>query len=314
MGAFQNIGFSDYLKRYGLRYGIKRVIFTAFPFHIVNDYENKKILYYRRVENKLKKKYLKSAAIDPEGLSYGTIEVDNPVWVYWRQGIENAPEIVKCCIDSICKHSSKKVIILSEQSSKMYIKMPGYILDKIQNGNMSAAAYSDLLRFSLLEHYGGTWIDATVFLTGDLPSYITESEFFAYQDSFGLIYNPARISNWLLHCKSGNKAMRYTRNMVFQYWKEEKYVIEYLFTYMLLQISLEADKPTLEKMPYANSDYCHLLLNHLDLPFNESIYEHIAELSNVHKLTYKLYKEVIEDKDNFYSRIVREEEYAKSSN
>ena len=314
MGAFQNIGISDYLKRYGWKYGIKRAIFTAFPLHVVNDYENKKILYYRKVENKLKKKYFKSATIDPEGLSYGTIEVDNPVWVYWRQGIENAPRIVQCCIDSIRKHSSKKVIILSEQSSKIYIKMPGYILDKIQNGNMSAAAYSDLLRFSLLEHYGGTWVDATVFLTGDLPSYISESEFFAYQDSFGTIYNPARISNWLLHCKPGNKVMRFTRNMAFKYWKEEKYVMEYLFTYILLQIALEADKLTQEKMPYANSDYCHLLLNYLDLPFNESKYEHITELSNVHKLTYKLYKEVIEDKDNFYSRIVREEEYAKSSN
>ena len=43
MGAFQNIGVSDYLKRYGWKYGIQRGAFTAFPFHIVNDYENKKI-------------------------------------------------------------------------------------------------------------------------------------------------------------------------------------------------------------------------------------------------------------------------------
>lgn len=43
MGAFQNIGVSDYLKRYGWKYGIQRGAFTAFPFHVVNDYENKKI-------------------------------------------------------------------------------------------------------------------------------------------------------------------------------------------------------------------------------------------------------------------------------
>lgn len=38
MGAFQNIGVSDYLKRYGWKYGIQRGAFTAFPFHVVNDY------------------------------------------------------------------------------------------------------------------------------------------------------------------------------------------------------------------------------------------------------------------------------------
>ena len=108
--------------------------------------------------------------------------------------------------------------------------------------------------------------------------------------------------------------MRYTRNMAFQYWKEENYVMEYLFTYMLLRIALENDKESQEKMPYANSDYCHLMLNNLDLPFDESKYKHITELCNVHKLTYKLYKDVTEDKNNFYSRIVRKEEYAKSSN
>ena len=262
----------------------------------------------------MKKKYLAYAECDPVGIGFGNLEVNNPVWVYWKQGLENAPKIVQCCVDSICEHSSREVIILSEESSRKYVEFPNYVLKKMESGNMSAAAYSDLLRFSLLEHYGGTWIDATVFLTGALPRYITESEFFAYQDTFGEIDNPARISNWLLHCKPGNKVMLFTRNMAFQYWKEESYVMEYLFTYMLLQIALDKDKASKGKMPYANSDYCHLMLNNLDLPFDESKYKHITELCNVHKLTYKLYKDVTEDKKNFYSRIARKEEYAKSSN
>lgn len=90
--------------------------------------------------------------------------------------------------------------------------------------------------------------------------------------------------------------------------------MEYLFTYMLLQIALYNDKASKGKMPYANSDYCHLMLKNLDLPLDESKYKHITELCNVHKLTYKLYIDVTEDKKSFYSRIVRKEEYAKSSN
>ena len=95
MGAFQNIGVSDYLKRYGWKYGIQRGAFTAFPFHIVNDYENKKILYYSKVEKKLKKRYLKAALIDPDGLSFGKVKVDNPIWVYWKQGLDQAPHIAQ---------------------------------------------------------------------------------------------------------------------------------------------------------------------------------------------------------------------------
>ena len=288
--------------------------YKGHSIYFITDYENRKVLYYRKVYEKLKNKYLAYAECDPVGIGFGNLEVNNPVWVYWKQGLENAPKIVQCCVKSICEHSSRAVIILSEESSKRYVEFPNYVIKKLQSGNMSAAAYSDLLRFSLLEHYGGTWIDATVFLTGDLPGYITESEFFAYQDTFGRIDNPARISNWLLHCKPGNKVMRFTRNMAFQYWKEENYVMEYLFTYMLLQVALDNDTASQEKMPYANSDYCHLMFNSLDLPFDESKYKHITELCNVHKLTYKLYKDVTENKNNFYSRIVRKEEYAKNSN
>ena len=116
MGAFQNIGVSDYLKRYGWKYGIQRGAFTAFPFHVVNDYENKKILYYSKVEKKLKKKYLKSASIHPEGLTFGTVEADNPIWVYWKQGLDQAPAIIKSCINSIKQNADTKVIVITDDN------------------------------------------------------------------------------------------------------------------------------------------------------------------------------------------------------
>ena len=59
-------------------------------------------------------------------------------------------------------------------------------------------------------------------------------------------------------------------------------------------------------MPYANSDYCHLLLNHLDLPFNENDYEYIKELSSIHKLTYKLKENVLERENTFYAKLMEE--------
>lgn len=52
------------------------------------------------------------------------------------------------------------------------------------------------------------WIDSTVYLTNKLPEYITKSDLFAFQDSFGLIRNPALMSVWLLHSTPHNEVIR----------------------------------------------------------------------------------------------------------
>jgi hypothetical protein len=305
MAAFQNIGVNDYFKRYGLKYGIQRGIFTFFPFHFVSDYENKKILYYKKVKNRLKRKYYKYSSINPVGLEFGKVKVNNPVWVYWKQGLEQAPKIVKCCLNSIKENAGKNVIIITDDNVEQYVRFPTYITEKVSNGTMSTAAFSDLLRFSLLEHYGGTWIDSTVYLTDELPEYIEKSNLFAYQDSFGLICNPALMSVWLLHSTPNNKIIRETRNIAFEYWRNENYVIEYLLPYIILTMVLEEHPEELSSIPYANSDYTHLMLENINEPYNEDLMNHIMNLSSVHKLSYKLKDDAYKNKENFYHKIVK---------
>lgn len=306
MGAFKNIGLNGYFKRYGYRYGLLRAVFMANPIHLVKNYENKKILYYGKAKRYLEKKYIKFAEVDPEGLSFGDIRVNNPIWVYWKQGIENAPLLVQKCVESVKNSSSRPVILLDSNLVQEYVGLPASILKKYSDGNMSDAALSDLVRFSLLEHYGGTWMDATVFMTGDLPEYISNADFFAFKDTFGLIQNPALISNWLLHCKKGNVVMRATRNMSFAYWMNENYVVDYLFTYMILNICVEHNKTLIGNYPYANSDYSHLLLECIDEKFDDDKMKHIMELSTVQKLTYKLKKESFEQHGTFLKYVLGE--------
>ena len=186
-------------------------------------------------------------------------------------------------------------------------ELPNDIRQKYTSGKMSDAALSDLIRFSLLEHFGGTWIDATVLLTGKIPEYILESDFFAFRDTFGLIENPATISNWLLHSVPHNIIIKEAKNMAFAYWRNEEYVVDYLFTYMILQIAYERNANSCGWFPYANSDYCHQYLNVLDEPFSEKVLEHITRLSSIHKLTYKLKEEVYERKNTFYAHLMQGE-------
>lgn len=306
MSGFKNIGISEYFRRYGYRYGIKRMVFNIRNIHFVKDYENKKILYYKKIYKILKKRYYKFRSQNPEELIFGYNTYEKTVWVYWRQGEQLQPDIVKACILSIKKYAEGDVIVLSDDNYRKYVQFPDYIMEKVEKGVMSTAAFSDLLRFSLLEHYGGTWIDATVFLTGRMPSYIEESDFFAYQDTFGLINNPALYSNWMLHCKPGNIVIREARNMTFAYWKKQKYVMEYLFTYIFITIAVEEHRNIKDSIPYANSDYCHQLLNVIGEKYSETKYEHIIGMSTVHKLSYKLYDEIYRDENNYYNKIIKE--------
>lgn len=305
MAGFKNIGIKEYLSRYGYIYGIKRALFLLNPLHIVTDYENKKILYYKKV-NRYLKKYEKYALVDPIGLKFGVYCLQNPVWVYWKQGIESAPDLVKYCYKSLLKYSVDEVIFLSEDNIKNYISLPQKIIELNRKGVISNAAMSDLIRFSLLEHYGGTWMDATVLLTGKLPDYITNSDFFVFRDSCGLIKNPANYTNWLIHCRKKNEVMRKIRNMSFAYWQNEKHVVDYLFTYIFLSIAIENSQGELGYFPYANSDYCRLLFDVLEDSYDEYTWNHIKEMSNVHKLTYKLTEETFAKKDSFYNQIINE--------
>lgn len=306
MNAFKNINLSEYFQRYGIHYGIRRILFTANPLHVVTDYQNKKLLYYCKTSKKLQKLITKGESYNPDGLRFNNLYNEvNTIWVYWKQGLDKAPKIVKKCIESIKKNANNSVIILSDENIDEYIKLPNSIVEKNKLGKISNAALSDLIRFSLLEHYGGTWIDATVLLTGPLPDYILNSDFFAYQDSTGSIRNLALYSNWLLHCKKSNLIMKKIRNVSFAYWQEKKYVIDYLWEYIIMTLIIQKTSDFQEKIPYANSDYSYLLLKELGNKVNKYTLEHILDLTNVHKLTYKITDVAINDPKNVYNLILK---------
>lgn len=67
MAAFKNVGLDGYIKRYGVKFGIRRGIFVGLPIHIVKDYENRKLLYYYKAENYIRKKIFKVCRKRPFG-------------------------------------------------------------------------------------------------------------------------------------------------------------------------------------------------------------------------------------------------------
>lgn len=56
---------------------------------------------------------------------------------------------------------------------------------------------SDLLRLELLIRYGGLWIDSTTYMTGTIPAYIDDSNFFVYRNGW-MDMEMINMGSWLI--------------------------------------------------------------------------------------------------------------------
>ena len=87
------------------------------------------------------------------------------IWVNWFQGWENAPAIVKLCLETNLRYNGADVAPISWENCPVSLgkEYPGLKLDRL-----SLQAKSDLLRLALLYNYGGCWADATILWFGPL--------------------------------------------------------------------------------------------------------------------------------------------------
>ena len=300
---YKNVGLKGYFNRYGIWNGIKRGMFNAMPIHLVKDYEIKKVLWQKSA-SKYVRKYIKYKDENPEGLEFNCKKIpENPVWVFWNSGMDNAPDIVKACYKSLLKYSGGTVIVLDEHNIDEYVIFPNYIKKKVDNGNIPMAGYTDLMRFALLEHYGGTWIDSTVYLSGTILPSILNTDFFALRNTMMLVDNPVLYPAWFLHSKAGNKSIREIRNVAFAYWSKEQHVNEYLLPNLIIT-ELIRGTDVENNMPYLSTDYSEYLIKCLGDEYSKEKLDWIFELTSIHKLSYKLDASIAKE-NTIYSKIVK---------
>ena len=272
---YQNIGVKGFIQRYGIVNAVKRGAFMFIKLHLVKDYEVRKVLWQERASSKIKP-YLKYKDTDVQGLSFPENDVENPIWIYWNKGIEQAPIIVQKCYESVCKHSNQKIILLNDQNLADYIRLPDYIEKKKDAGQIPMAGYADM---------------------------ILNSDFFAVRNSLLLIDNPVLYPAWFLHAKKGNKTIREIRNVAFAYWLKNEHVIEYLLPNLIITLVVKSNPKVEKAIPYMNSDYSEYLVKVLADDYSEEKWNWIKKLTGIHKLTYKLSPD-IEAEGTFYKALI----------
>ena len=247
-------------------------------------------------------------AVDNDLLVQVSEDYKNIIWQCWFQGADNMPEIVKTCTDSVKKYHGKDIIFLDNSNIMKYVDLPEYIIQKHKNGIIKESAFSDICRMYLLYKYGGTWVDATIFLTGEIPKDILESDFFTFRsrescflkhinniEQFKMYSNNFNKiisfeSPYFIHAKPGNPIIKGLLNLFLEYWKHENTVKDYLMIDKFFVLTLLSDKKLKNdfiEMPVYYLENVLLLLHVLFEQYDELLYENIVSMSNLHKLTHK---------------------------
>lgn len=165
------------------------------------------------------------------------------IWVCWFQGIDEAPELVKHCINSIKINapSEYEVVILDDINIPNYVTFPAIVLEKYSSGLISKAQLSDILRFNLLATYGGVWVDATIFCTKEL-SFITDADFFTLKSKNFDNVNSISKGLWtgyFLKCPPNYKPFILIRDCFNKYWEKNNILIDYFLVDYLMLLAFE---------------------------------------------------------------------------
>lgn len=205
------------------------------------------------------------------------------IWVFWYQGLSNAPMLVKRCIESINKYKlDYEVILLTKNNIKDYIEIPEGILKKVDSGIITITHFSDILRMGLLSLHGGIWVDATCLITGDV-----------FKNFDNLDFNTSVSDNfkWTGFFMGGkpNKLFSFCYDLLVDYNLEEDSLIEYFLIDHVINLAykkVNGCKELIASASIINKDLSYFG-NRLNYVYDKKEYERILKKCPFHKLTYK---------------------------
>ena len=187
---------------------------------------------------------------------------NNVIWTMWWQGEENAPEIVKMCVNSMRKHSNgHKVIVLDGDNYKNYVKFPEVIEQRFAEGKadtmdlrkitLDQTKISDIVRTYLIYNYGGIWVDATIFFSADIDDELFKAKWVTLGQDDEWYIGRGRWSTFFMGGVAGLGFSKLNYDMHIEYWKNKNYYVNYLMTDHMFDLACK-ERDSLEKLVDGN--------------------------------------------------------------
>lgn len=232
------------------------------------------------------------------------------VWVCWWQGADQAPDLVKACINSQKRYlpDEAELVIITQDNYRDYVDFPQWLLDKVDDGRVTLTTFSDIIRASLLYKYGGVWLDSTILLTERMPSDCWDYDIFT-----------VREMRYCLPFMGGNPGQEFYQFLMegfFYYYHNYESTKYYLLVTYLLDIAMNTypdiwekyDKLPEKSTGIDNIDNFDSLSYHMHETYTPEAYHKYMEGTYIHKLQrrFERFGESIHKIDNIYHHILSE--------
>lgn len=237
------------------------------------------------------------------------VETDRKVaWTCWWQGESSAPEVVKICLESQRKNLPHDVehIVITQENYGEYIRVPQYIIDKMNKGYISLTHFSEIIRTSLLYKWGGFWLDATVLVLEQLDSKIMDYPIYTRNIPEKHFCADTVWAFWFLYAKKGSKLFFFLLEGLCYYLSQYDRIKYYYTIDYLTAIACDKFPDILEQLhnvPY-NNDRAQELGRHLAETYDREKFQNYTQDTYLQKLTYKQdWEEAGNREDSIYSYI-----------
>lgn len=215
------------------------------------------------------------------------------IWMCWWQGLENAPEIVRACVDSVRKNAAgREVVVITDENLGEYAQLPDLLIELRQKGILSRTHISDYLRLDLLSRYGGIWLDATFFCCRALESGVYDAPLFSIKRPDYLHGSIAGgyFANYSLGCDDEHRfVFAAIRDLFLEYWRRNDYLVDYLLTDYLIVMAQRHCSDIAEAFAAIepNNLACDELFKVLGESYDEVKWQHLSSATDLFKLTWK---------------------------
>ena len=183
-----------------------------------------------------------------------------PIWVCWWQGLEEAPLLVRRCVESLWENAAgHEVRILTRETVPGWLDVPRYMLEAADEGRMRLANLADYVRCALIYRYGGLWVDATVFVSAPVPDNAFDASFYTLKWSHHAddadFVAAGRWVTYVLGGWAGQPLFGFVKDAFESWWSRHATSIDYFLIDYCFQLAYEevpAARNAIDAVPLNN--------------------------------------------------------------
>ena len=235
-----------------------------------------------------------------------TTEFPKIIWTMWQQGEAQMPETVQASMKTIkdfAKRNDCEFYLLTDENLADFINIPIDITEKYKKKELSAAHYSDIIRFSLLYQYGGIWMDATLFVSPYATLEMFEGDFFTLNhpplqpEKMERTVGDFKWAGFFLAGKKGKPYFKHIRDLYLYYVRKYPVFIHYLMMDYFILSEYKCNpyfENLVDRLPIlAPAERVWFLRDHAHDLFEEKEWEEVLKTTPILKTTYKIKKEEV---------------------